>query len=290
MESRLIYWAKIYIHFKRWLEQQHVGKQKMRHIVNSVASWIINCCWENPELTNNDLFRSLQTCELSLLQLQRELQTREININLNPLFTDIKRLSVPQINNFLTDNQLQIKINTYVLTLSKTPQLQYLLDNYDIDSVAACCIRYALFSLDNHCLGHQLALSSDVGNGLPEAFASPLNVRDPHLKYCSAFLDDVNVGSLGNFFQLDLSKFASIWICNPPFTELVLEATVRQLLRFRTELAGSILNLPAWEDSTAYHLMMKSGCSFRLISKQEHNYYKQDQVWPAHCDAIRFIL
>lgn len=97
-----------------------------------------------------------------------------------------------------------------------------------------------------------------------ELFGSPLNTRG---RYCSPFAFESVFGSLGSFFKFNLSSAEeSLFIMNPPYDEVIINAAADRLLsqlaavqgRPQSSEAGQgktvLITLPVWDSASQQRL------------------------------------
>jgi len=153
------------------------------------------------------------------------------------------------------------------------------------DQVTTMLLRYASM----HGRGNQWSISKKTYDLLyefgfkNEAFASPINSKlmgRDETNFCSLFKDTDEVfGSIGNFFEVDLSKYTEAWVVNPPFVESILTQTAHHILNYvsKHESTGDngneglfLMIVPSWTDMKIYIELSNSKyvpVSFRLDKK-----------------------
>ena len=103
-----------------------------------------------------------------------------------------------------------------------------------------------------------------------ECFASPINQRlmKEGIPYCSLYKEDKPFGSLGNIFDVDLSKFKSL-VANPPFIENLLLRFVLYIHNWlKLGKKQIIFIVPEWEDSDFYKLLVTS--DFLIYNRKDN--------------------
>jgi hypothetical protein len=113
-------------------------------------------------------------------------------------------------------------------------------------------------------------------NGI-ELFGSPLNT---HGSFCSPFDIDKKFGSLGSFFEFVPEK-ETIYLCNPPFDEIIIYRMALRLLEF---LSGKkriiiIITLPIWDSESQRKLKIKDfGLDFKGYRELKNSKFCQETV------------
>ncbi len=105
-----------------------------------------------------------------------------------------------------------------------------------------------------------------------EAFASPFNSNMLRLngKYCSIFEEDKKLGSLGSFFDVEITP-GQKWVVNPPFTEdLLLRAAKKCVENIST--CSFFFIMAAWTDCDAYILLKQHASETITLPKNTYFY------------------
>lgn len=107
-----------------------------------------------------------------------------------------------------------------------------------------------------------------------EGFASPFNTQiGKKGHFCSMFEEDRVFGSIGNFFDVDLTLYRSI--INPPFIESLIEKVVEKI---RTSLNAPLMCVvvPSWLDAKFYidltDLANKNNGKIFVLRAGKHHY------------------
>lgn len=127
-----------------------------------------------------------------------------------------------------------------------------------------------------------------------EGFASPLNWNLPN--YCSAFKEDITLGSKGNFFDyIDILNAPARIIINPPYTELIMETCIERSLQYLKRVRGGeiIMMLPHWSDMTGIKKLKKNRNAVSKVFEHKthllHN-YATDKVMMVKVSLIFFVI
>jgi Phosphorylated CTD interacting factor 1 WW domain len=162
----------------------------------------------------------------------------------------------PNIDNKVTSAQLQHIKELYVG------------DNYEND-------KNKLLAMYNFIGMNSIHLSiPPIFNGI-ELFGSPLNTHGP---YCSPFEIDKKFGSLGSFFNFEPTK-ETIYLCNPPFDEIIIRRMSLRLLDFlsRKKRMIIIITLPIWDSESQRKLKIRDfGLEFEGFSELKKSKYCQE--------------
>ena len=108
-----------------------------------------------------------------------------------------------------------------------------------------------------------------------EGFASPINSQlikiSSDKKFCSIFYDtDKYFGSLGNFFDLDISNKS---ICvNPPYMEPILIKTLDKILELVDNNVRTFTIMPYWEDSKIINIIKDHAVYYEILENKKHYY------------------
>jgi hypothetical protein len=122
-----------------------------------------------------------------------------------------------------------------------------------------------------------------------ELFGSPLNTHNP---FCSPFeLEKDRFGSLGSFFDYSFHQ-AGLYLCNPPFDELLIERMAEHLEAILDATKFDVvvlITIPVWDSASQRKLKIKDyGLDFvgfdmlikslyfqqhKIISKHDYKYY-----------------
>lgn len=165
-----------------------------------------------------------------------------------------------EFNNISYDRSLDISYDNGVISYgifkSEIPseRLDLLIEKSSLEETAACCMRYAALVPGSQ----QWAVPLDVYRALyklgytVEGFASPFNSQQLLLggKFCSLFPEDKVFGSLGNFWNLNLSELDTGIIINSPFSEDILSRVARHVENDKK--TKIIVVTPSWKDAEFY--------------------------------------
>jgi hypothetical protein len=102
-----------------------------------------------------------------------------------------------------------------------------------------------------------------------ELFGSPLNTHNP---FCSPFEFEKKFSSLGSFFNFSISKSSeSIFTCNPPFDETIMDNMVEHLeseLKAANSNKTIIITIPVWDSASQKKLGIRDfGMDFAAYDK-----------------------
>lgn len=180
--------------------------------------------------------------------------------------------SKPKINN--KKKYIIIKDKKNKLQILKTDRIKFLINKFGQHNTLISCLRY--ISIMPYS-GQQLAVPQSHYNLLysnynvrNEGFASPFNsklIEKSFGKYCSLFGNSIDsqLGSIGSFFDIDLTKIDGNWMCNPPFFEFILEKMADHIIKF-TPLAIYIV-LPNWQDNIGIKKLLNIAIGNKVIIK-----------------------
>ncbi|PAA67873.1 hypothetical protein BOX15_Mlig008908g1 [Macrostomum lignano] len=150
---------------------------------------------------------------------------------------------------------------------SASRRLPYLAQRFGLAATARMLLRYESLGSGSYQWGDPLSVHRvyyrDFGARY-EGFSSPLNSRFLGLDeagFCSLFPDTDSVfGSLGNFFNIDLTRHTGGWSVNPPFIESVLEEAARRVTDCldRGTPSWFFMNFPDWRDSPGWSMLDSS--------------------------------
>lgn len=132
-------------------------------------------------------------------------------------------------------------------------RLKRMIDKTDLETATAACMRYtALVGGSQQWMvpANVYRRLRDAYNVDIEGFASPMNsqIMDLDGEFCSIFPDDKPFGSLGSFWDLDLSDKRII--INSPFVEPLLDRLADRLEFAAPALAFVVV--PSWKDAKFY--------------------------------------
>lgn len=172
-------------------------------------------------------------------------------------------------------NILKLQYDTFIYITS-------IIENNDNAKILlGCCMRYDSIATGSQqwCIPRiiykKLEKYSDTLGGLFECFASPLNRSSSF--YYSLFPEDIESGSLGNFFQTDLSTKQGLFVANPPFTEFILNKLVDKVNN--TKGIKAIIVTPSWTDALFYKKLdnkVRNDSNYSKIVFKSNNYFYED--------------
>jgi hypothetical protein len=210
-------------------------------------------------------------------------------------------------NNFLnvelTNNK--IKLNDTYFVLPKHVLNNIKSNKISIRKVFILCLRYHVLGLYGSGLMiscHPLFYKNINKYFNCELFGSYFN--HTYDNYCSLFPNLEK--SLGSFFSFELESFSG-YVCNPPFSEKYINATIHRILEFfkKKESLSVLLILPVWDfdgrtklnlkiefdDMPLYNVLRNKSKKYWLFNQNEFKYFHFFQNKSMYvCATYLFLL
>jgi hypothetical protein len=171
-------------------------------------------------------------------------------------------------------------------------KIDALIKKVGLDQTAAMCMRYdAIISGSQQWMVPAKIYKTikDRFDIQIEGFASPINSQIVNLggNFCSIFPEDKIFGSIGNFWDLNLTNKRII--INSPFVEAILERVADKLILEKPKLAFVVA--PSWFDAKFYKKLESFATKKILLAPKEHSYenVKGDNI-VARFGSTWFIL
>jgi len=280
--ERVVPWAKIY------------------HILNVNDPHVIKF---SQELRDKMTFAPGQSSDTIISQLIPYINSQLVSVNLSEYASSIMSLDGV--------NTITYGIDQITVYQPITKRVQDMINMSDISLVMADSLYYQTILSRGNQWGlpqvhyDYLYNNQDVRN---EAFASPFNSRlfgKPDSGFFSLFPQLESVwGSLGNFFNADLSRYVGNFVLNPPFIESIMEQAVSKVITHLDNAPDDdttvfFIVIPAWKArgnkpaTPAYTLLNNSQynrASLELL-KGTYNYEDVDgSTIPASFNSVYFAL
>ena len=202
------------------------------------------------------------------------------------------------VNNIIKSNKYRFVLPQHVLNLIYTKQIS-------IRKLFILCLRYHVLGFYNKGLMiscHPIFYKKINKYFDCELFGSYFN--HTYDKYCSLFPKIEK--SLGSFFSFELESFSG-YVCNPPFSEKYINATIIRILNFFKikESLSVLLILPVWDlygrtklnleiefnDMPLYDKLRFKSKKYWLFNKDQFKYYNFFQNKPMYvCPTYLFLL
>jgi len=189
-------------------------------------------------------------------------------------------LNIELINNKLKTTNYEFVLPQHVLNKLKSNKIS-------IRKLFILCLRYHVLGFYNNGLMiscHPLFYKKINKYFNCELFGSYFN--HTYDNYCSLFPNLEN--SLGSFFSFELESFSG-YVCNPPFSEIYIDAVITRILKiFKIKESLSVLLiLPVWDvygrtklnlkidfnDMPLYSTLRTESKKYWLFKKEEFKYF-----------------
>lgn len=210
------------------------------HKIDAIYDALVDFAAKNTRLEKSVVIAILKAVGGAINRFIPKLQRMQLHLEVKPgiteaVFDDIS-IEIPAV---IVRNLLQRNPNRY--------QLMRLILRYEI--MGRCSGFF--WSLDLDLYARFTSLNSAT-RSMPtlECFASPFNHYLPY--FCSAFVEDEDYGSAGNFFtHIEKISGPTRFIFNPPYTNRLINHGAKLLLNYLKANPGSefVAMLPFWPTS-----------------------------------------
>lgn len=221
---------------------------------------------------------------------------------MSKIFNDLKKEITFSEKKFMykrKNREIKLKYGDFEINMNQRDSLQYAsninkISSFDYYVLYILNMRYSYIKLNTHGLSRDFyKMGYNKYDDVTEGFASHFN----HYfnKWCSAFKEEKQLGSLGSFFEMKEFTTRTVYV-NPPFDQTLMEYAIDHVINILKENKKKyefIFTYPDWDDFHGLEILKKNKHYKKSIKYRKGelyfiDYMKNKMVYP--CDIIEIYL